>query len=156
MRAYIMKFLTKNFDKLKAANYSFIFNNEISVFVLYIILILHYFLIGSPIIIVTSVLFILNLSSYLRDIIIAIKLRYRPLIIMFTFTTLVVYFFYSISLLFLRNLFSFNDVVDIKVIKYLIFNRLIILLQRISAQHPFNFFYSWSILGYEAEVESVM
>jgi hypothetical protein len=98
------------FSKLKISFIdSIIFNNEINTLFFSFVLNILYLFIGSPIILVVPCLLIANLSPILNDIFLAMKMRWKALLIVLIFTYLLIYLFMWITLLWVSDIFYFDS-----------------------------------------------
>jgi hypothetical protein len=88
---------------------SVMMNREVNTLFFSFVLTLTYLLVGSPIILVLPSLLVANLSPILYDIFVAIRLRWRQLLTVLVFTYLVIYLFMWITLLWINDIFKFDD-----------------------------------------------
>jgi hypothetical protein len=112
--------LNKNFKNMEAGRVlidALFFNREINVLFLTIIILIVYLATGMPFVLVIPTIFIMNLSTTLYDILIALKLRWRQLLAVLLFTYLCIYLFSWMGLLWINKLFNYPDTVDPKTVR---------------------------------------
>jgi hypothetical protein len=114
----IVRKINKNVSKMQlfyALIDSVVLNREINVLCFNLIMIILYLCIGSPMILVVPTIFVMNLSSTLYDILVALKLRWRQLLAVLLFNYLCIYIFTWISMLWINKLFLYSDATDLSV-----------------------------------------
>jgi hypothetical protein len=97
-------------------------NKEVNIFVFTLILIILYLSTGSALFLVLPTLFVANLSSILFGIILAVKLRYTQISAVLIYTYIVVYCFTWFDFYFYYDSWSFDDMLSIANVIFIIYN----------------------------------
>ena len=92
---------------------SFFFNREICFFIYTLFFEVLFFFTCFPLYMVIPVVFIVNLTPMLFDILTAFKMRVFNIITTLLFTYITVYLFTWFTFFYLRNLFDFSDIVEV-------------------------------------------
>lgn len=92
---------------------SFFFNREICFFIYTLFFEVLFFFTCFPLYMVIPVVFIVNLTPMLFDILTAFKMRVFNIITTLLFTNITVYLFTWFTFFYLRNLFDFSDIVEV-------------------------------------------
>ena len=107
----------RNVDAGRVLIDSLFFNREINILFMTIIILVIYLVTKAPLVLVIPTIFIMNLSTTLYDILIALKLRWRQLLAVLLFTYLCIYLFSWMGMLWLNKLFNYPDPVDPQTVK---------------------------------------
>ena len=92
---------------------SIIFNNKVNIILLTLLLEIIFLLTGNCILLAIPTLFIANMMSLLRGIFLIFKLRWSQLLLVLTYSYLIVYNFSIFGFYYLNQSFYFDDLLDI-------------------------------------------